>query len=100
MDDETRYLMKCNHKNCIKYHKPDSSGRKFSQDPTLLVKATSVEEVILVVHLSGGNASSSDLVVESTPRARLLECPLPLHLLIPAEVAGTSGSSSDKSLPL
>ena len=48
---------------------------------------------------SGGNAYSADLVVECTPQARLLECPLPLHILISAELAGTSGSSSDKSLP-
>ena len=78
-----------------------SQGRLVSADifRRLLEKATSVEECILVVHPSGGNASSADLVVKCTPRARLLECPLPLHVLIPAEVAGTSVSSSDKSLP-
>ena len=98
IEDETRCLKKCNPKNCIKYPKTDSSGRKFSEGPTLLEKATSAEEGILEVHPSGGNASSPDLVVECTPRALLLECPLPLHVQIPAEVAGTSGSSSDKSL--
>ena len=49
------------------------------------VQKCSVEEGILEVHPSGGNASSADLVVECTPRARLLECPLPV--LIPADVA-------------
>ena len=70
-----------------------------SEGATLLEKATSAEEGILEVHPSGGNASSADLVVECTPRARLIEYPLPLHVPIPAEVAGTSGSSSDKLLP-
>ena len=98
IEDETRCLKKCNPKNCTKYPKADSSGRNFSEGPTLLEKATSVEEGILEVHPSGGNASSPDLAVECTPRALLLEIPLHLHVQIPAEVAGTSGSSSDKSL--
>ena len=63
------------------------------------MKATSAEEGIIKVHPSDGNSSSPELVVECTPRTRLLEYPLPLHVLIPAEVAGTRGSSSDKSLP-
>ena len=70
---------------------------KCSECHTLLLKATSAEEGILEVHPSDGNASSPDLVVECITRARLLQCPLPLHVLIPAEVTGTSGSSSDKS---
>ena len=31
IEDEIRYLKKCNPNNCIKYHKADSSGRKFSE---------------------------------------------------------------------
>ena len=75
--------MKYNIKNCIKYHKAESSVRKFSEGPSLLVKATSLEKGILIVHPSGGNISLPDLVVECIPRARLLECHLPLHVLIP-----------------
>ena len=59
-EDETRSAIP---KNCIKYPKADSSGWKISEGHTLLEKSTSAEESILVVHPSGGNASSADLVV-------------------------------------
>ena len=73
--------------------------RKCSEGQNLLVKTTSAEEIKLEIHQKDGNASSPDLVVECTPRAHLLVIPLPLHVLKPAEVTETSGSSSDKSLP-